>query len=107
MFLNGKKILYHGTIYQHDVIDLSKCKKYGDFGAGYYLTTLFNQAYTWAKNKSHGNYYVYKYSLHQFPQNNIRILPLLQYNLEWLNTIAYCRLLSNLQKNLLSFQNIV
>ena len=36
--------LYHGSNTEIDVIDLSKSKKYKDFGTGFYLTTILDQA---------------------------------------------------------------
>jgi hypothetical protein len=42
-------MLYHGSNQEVIVPDLSKCKKYKDFGQGFYLTTLKGQATDWAK----------------------------------------------------------
>ena len=33
-------ILYHGSNVEIDEIDLNKCKKYKDFGQGFYCTTI-------------------------------------------------------------------
>lgn len=44
--------LYHGTIYHFDKIDLSKSKKFRDFGEGFYCTVLKEQAIKWAKIQS-------------------------------------------------------
>lgn len=92
MFLNGKTTLYHGTAHQHDYINLSECKKYGDFGKGYYLTTLFRQANQWARNKCYDKYYyIYEYNVIIPNKIDITELPLLHYDSEWANIIAYCR----------------
>jgi len=40
--------LYHGTNCHIDIIDLSKCRPYKDFGKGFYLTELEQQAREWA-----------------------------------------------------------
>lgn len=45
-------ILYHGTNLDIETIDLSKCAPYKDFGAGFYTTTLFEQAKAMAIRKS-------------------------------------------------------
>ena len=37
-------ILYHGTNCSIDKIDLDKCRPYKDFGKGFYLTTIREQA---------------------------------------------------------------
>jgi len=41
--------LYHGSNQEIDVIDLSCCKPYKDFGRGFYLTTIEQQAELMAK----------------------------------------------------------
>lgn len=103
-----KNILYHGTIKPHDKIDLSKCKKFGDFGAGYYLTTLYEQAFNWGKNKSQGkcDYYIYKYNVQLPLADNIKELSLLTYNKEWLDIIAYCRIYGTIPENIKKENNI-
>lgn len=45
-------ILYHGTNLDFEKIDLSLCAPYKDFGAGFYTTTLFEQAKAMAIRKS-------------------------------------------------------
>jgi len=42
-------ILFHGSNLEVSRIDLSKCGKYKDFGQGYYLTSIKQQAIDWAK----------------------------------------------------------
>ena len=42
-------ILFHGSNTEISGIDLSKCGKYKDFGQGFYLTSLRQQAIDWAK----------------------------------------------------------
>lgn len=37
-------VLYHGSNTKVDEIDLSKCRKYKDFGQGFYCTTIKKQA---------------------------------------------------------------
>ena len=45
-------ILYHGSNSCFDKIDLSKGRKFKDFGQGFYTTKIENQARQWAKNMS-------------------------------------------------------
>ncbi|MCL2860608.1 MAG: DUF3990 domain-containing protein [Oscillospiraceae bacterium] len=42
-------IVYHGSNMEINNIDLSKCRKYKDFGQGFYVTTLEQQAIDMAK----------------------------------------------------------
>ena len=37
-------MLYHGSNVNIEVIDLAKCKPFKDFGSGFYLTELADQA---------------------------------------------------------------
>ncbi|GBU26644.1 hypothetical protein R84B8_00154 [Treponema sp. R8-4-B8] len=41
-------ILFHGSNAEVSNIDLSKCGKYKDFGQGFYLTSIRQQAIDWA-----------------------------------------------------------
>jgi len=41
-------ILYHASNVEVSNIDLSKCTKYKDFGQGFYMTSLKQQAYEWS-----------------------------------------------------------
>ena len=45
-----KIIVYHGTSFFFDAIDLTKSKNKRDFGQGFYTTTIQAQAEAWAKN---------------------------------------------------------
>jgi len=42
-------ILYHGSNIEIDNINLTKCRPYKDFGRGFYLTSIKEQAELWAK----------------------------------------------------------
>lgn len=44
--------LYHGTNADFDAIDLSKSNKYKDFGQGFYLTDIYQQAKELAAKKA-------------------------------------------------------
>ena len=47
--METKLTLYHGSNCDFSFVDLSKGKDKRDFGRGFYLTTLQNQAKDWAK----------------------------------------------------------
>ena len=94
MRVENKKIsrirrFYHGTGLYHERIDLALCGgEYKDFGNGYYLTSLWHQAASWAIRRGrHGGGWVFEYELQPLP-NDIRILELLLYNQEWLDYIV-------------------
>ena len=46
--METKLTLYHGSNYNFDIIDPSKSKDKRDFGKGFYMTTLREQAEDWA-----------------------------------------------------------
>jgi len=45
-------ILYHGSNIEIESVDFSKCRPYKDFGRGFYLTSIKEQAEIWAKRVS-------------------------------------------------------
>lgn len=45
-------ILYHGSNVEIMEVDLNKCKPYKDFGKGFYLTSIKEQAIRMAENKA-------------------------------------------------------
>ncbi len=62
-----KLIVYHGTAYDFNQIDLTKSQNNRDFGKGFYTTTIQSQAESWARNISlrtgHSPAYVYVYEI--------------------------------------------
>ena len=46
--METRLILFHGSNYNFDTVDLSKSKDRRDFGRGFYTTTLSEQAEDWA-----------------------------------------------------------
>lgn len=45
-------ILYHGTFMESQTIELGKCRPYKDFGKGFYLTDIEEQAMKMAEKKT-------------------------------------------------------
>ena len=78
-------LLYHGTRIKHDSIDLTKCRPDTDFGRGYYLTSIPLQAEQWAKARGQVGF-LYEYSV--IIPDELRVLFLPQYNVEWLDFIS-------------------
>ena len=80
-------ILYHGSYTYFDNIDLSKGRKYKDFGQGFYTTRIEIQAQQWAKNMS-ARYgepfgYVCVYECNESNFNNFKYLKFDEPTEEW------------------------
>ena len=93
-------ILYHGSSMAIEHPDLSFSRKKTDFGKGFYVTPIREQAVNWARrfiniNKD-GIGVVSAYTFLDAPgeklPDDIRILEFDSHDLEWLNFITNCRL---------------
>lgn len=104
-------ILFHGTNVYFSVIDLKKTKDTSDFGRGFYLTNILEQAVDWAGKRrrdkivaerdslnriviSHfGNAYVLKYELsfEELGKLNLNAKVFDKYSREWLDAILLGR----------------
>ncbi|MDR2590522.1 MAG: DUF3990 domain-containing protein [Oscillospiraceae bacterium] len=91
--------LYHGSNQKFNNIDLSKSKNHRDFGCGFYMTTLEEQAKAWAENMfiryGGDGKFVYAYEFEENPELNIKRYNNL--NTEWLEMIKENRLKGGLQ----------
>lgn len=95
----SKIILYHGTIANFNTVDLRYAKANKDFGRGFYLTTDFNQACTWAhrlkiKQLQRGynlNGIVYGFSLDTQMFKSLNTHTFNGANKSWLDYIVYNR----------------
>ena len=81
-------ILFHGTNENFPQIDLSKCKPYKDFGRGFYLTTISEQAQRMALRTARmygGKPCVLKYSIDDsiFSSSNLCIKSFDNPNEQW------------------------
>jgi hypothetical protein len=91
-------IVYHGTNALFDSVDFSMSKDKRDFGRGFYATTLYEQAQTWAQNmflRYGGGQYVYEMAFTPFDG-----LAIMQYDgltVEWLEMVKENRLRGGLQ----------
>ncbi len=92
---NGHKVLFHGSKKQLELpIDLRRSKKSNDFGVGFYLGELFDQAATYISNSEGNKVYAFELDL-----NDLKIC---QFNVdrEWMLAVAYYRgWFDNLPKN--------
>ena len=91
--------LYHGSSMAIERPDLSFSRKKTDFGLGFYVTPIKDQAINWARrfiNKKDGVGVVSAYVFLDAPgeklPDNIRILEFDSHDLKWLNFITNCRL---------------
>lgn len=89
--------VYHGSYAQIDSIDLSFCETGKDFGQGFYVTKLREQAEFWAKKKGSrkGNSgFVTEYDLDEFfleSSDKIKVLHFENYNEKWLEFVVLNR----------------
>jgi hypothetical protein len=88
--------VYHGSYTEIDVIDLSFCETGKDFGQGFYVTKLREQAEFWAKKKGERkgkNGFVTEYDFDEFflESNKIKLLRFEDYNDEWLDFVVLNR----------------
>lgn len=97
--------LFHGsyTSVPQPKVDLGRTKV--DFGQGFYLTRLKEQAEKWARiisiRRGPGNTPIvstYSLDLEAVVSAGFRILEFPEYNLEWLNYVVDCRKGGNLQQ---------
>lgn len=82
-------IVYHGSSFDFDKIDLSKSHDRRDFGRGFYTTVLEEQSRKWAYRlalRNHSDkYYVYMYAFYESPELKVKRFDTL--NEEWLEFI--------------------
>ena len=86
-------ILYHGSYLEIKSPDLEHSRKNVDFGCGFYLTPIYEQAVKWCeKFKRRGkNGVVSRYSFDEAAFQRLKILKFDSYSEEWLDFILTCR----------------
>jgi len=88
--------VYHGSYTKIDVIDLEKCEIGKDFGRGFYVTKIREQAEFWAERKglSHnttGFVTEFDFNENAFQYFHLKVLQFDGYNEEWLDFVAINR----------------
>ena len=84
--------LYHGSNIEIDSINLAMCRPYKDFGKGFYLTSLYDQAHKYAmrfllrRQKAYINEYMLDDELPDFKTKLFQ-----SYDEEWLDYVGKCR----------------
>jgi hypothetical protein len=89
--------VYHGSYTEIRTIDFSFCRKKRDFGKGFYVTKLREQAEYWATRKGDDNDtegIVTEFEFHEyfFNDEDLKVLRFDNYNEEWLDFIVQNRL---------------
>ena len=92
-------VIYHGSNFAFDTIDLEKSHNRRDFGRGFYCTVLESQAEEWARRlylRSHkGGRYVYRYLFRQ--TEDLKIKHFTALDQEWLEFIKENRTKGGIQ----------
>jgi hypothetical protein len=89
--------VYHGSYTEIRTIDFAFCRKKRDFGRGFYVTKLREQAEYWATRKGEDNDtegVVTEFEFHEyfFDDEDLKVLRFDNYNEEWLDFIVQNRL---------------
>jgi hypothetical protein len=92
-------ILYHGSNHDFSVVDLSKSKDKRDFGKGFYMTTIKNQAYEWAVKqfKRFGGAGIIVYEFELSAIDDLKIKKFDELSKEWLEFVMENRTKGGLQ----------
>jgi hypothetical protein len=88
--------VYHGSNIEIGDIDLSKCELHRDFGKGFYVTNIREQAEYWAKRKGRkvaNEGFVTEYTFYENAFNNyhLNVLRFNDYSEEWLDFVVINR----------------
>jgi len=85
--------VFHGSYAKIDKIDLSKCEIGKDFGQGFYVTKIREQAEFWAErrglsNKTEGVVTEFEFNENAFQYFNLKTLQFAGYDENWLDFVA-------------------
>jgi hypothetical protein len=88
--------VYHGSSVPIDDIDLTKSKPHRDFGEGFYVTNLYNQAATWAATmgrdeQTEGYVTEFEFNEYAFEEEEFKTLRFTAYDESWLDFVVYNR----------------
>jgi hypothetical protein len=88
--------VYHGSYMEINEIDLSKCQPNRDFGKGFYVTNIREQAEYWADRKgsdNENNGYVTEFTFYEnaFEHYGLKVLRFSEYTEDWLDFIVLNR----------------
>ena len=88
--------VYHGSLFEIPLPDISKSKPYVDFGPAFYVTTFRQQAERWALRKAYRSgsthvAHVNQYSLDEECLEQFKVLRFSEANSGWLDFVCSCR----------------
>ena len=85
--------VYHGGAIAVPNPDLSHSRKAVDFGAGFYVTPILDQAVRWGEKRKrrYGSAVISKYEYDEVAASALRILRFDGYSEDWLDFIVKCR----------------
>jgi hypothetical protein len=88
--------VYHGSYTAIEEIDLERCEVGKDFGRGFYVTKLREQAETWAirkgkKNRTDGVVTDFEFDENICRMMKLNVLRFEDYNEEWLDFVVLNR----------------
>jgi hypothetical protein len=86
-------ILYHGGSVEISSPDLLHSRKAVDFGVGFYVTPVFEQAEKWSEKRKRrtGTAVISKYEFDECGAENLKIMRFDSYSEMWLDFIVRCR----------------
>ena len=89
-------IVYHGSYTAIEKIDLNRCETGKDFGRGFYVTNLYEQADIWAKRKGKPRQTAGAVTEFEFDEDiaeamELKILKFENYDNEWLDFVVLNR----------------
>lgn len=84
---------YHGSYLEIEKPDLNHSRPYVDFGPGFYVTPLYEQAARWCgKFKRRGqNGIISQYEFDESQEKGLKVLKFHSYSEAWLDFILSCR----------------
>ena len=85
--------VYHGGAIAVPNPDLSHSRKAVDFGAGFYVTPILDQAVRWGEKRKrrYGSAVISKYEYDEVAASALKILRFDGYSEDWLDFIVKCR----------------
>lgn len=86
-------MLYHGSYFEIKEPDLTHSRSNVDFGSGFYVTPLYDQAAKWCgKFKRRGkNGIISRYTFDESQEKELKTLKFNYYSEDWLDFILSCR----------------
>lgn len=86
-------IVYHGGVAAVPCPDLSHSRKAVDFGAGFYVTPIRDQAVRWSEKRKRRSGFaaVSSYEFDEDAASTLRVLRFESYSEDWLDFIVRCR----------------